>query len=109
MARTHWLLNPHGSIASITIAEVIVLVGLIMLENCNKQKDLANKSQQLSAEESAGFLSRSLFIWLNQLFWAGYRRTLTAADLEPIDHVLRSSLLALDFEDLQNDLRGTYR
>lgn len=101
--RTYWLLNPHGAIASTTFAGVVVQLILIALESRSKKQDLSDGSQKVSDEESASFVSRSLFTWLNKLFIAGYQRTLTALDLESIDVVLSASHLANDFERLQKN------
>jgi len=79
---------------------------LIALESCSKKQDLGNGGRKVSDEESAGFMSRSLFMWLDKLFLTGYQRTLTASDLEPIDSVLSASKLANDFERLQKNHTG---
>lgn len=44
-------------------------------------------------EATRGFWSRSLFAWLNATFAAGFRRTLTLEDLEPLSPELSSQLL----------------
>jgi hypothetical protein len=106
--RTYLLVNPHGAVASTTLAVVVVQLVIIALESYSKKQDLGHGSRKVSDEESAGFLSRSLFTWLNKLFLTGYRRTLTASDLEPIDGVLSASQLANDFESLQKNPTGAY-
>jgi ATP-binding cassette subfamily C (CFTR/MRP) protein 1 len=101
IARTYWLLDPHDSVPSTTLTVIAVQLVLIALESCSKKEGPTPGVRNASDEQSAGFLSRSLFIWLDPLFLIGYRRTLTASDLEPIDGVLGSSQLADEFKDLQ--------
>lgn len=59
-------------------------IALLALESCSKRKWVINKEYEdggVSAEESASFLSHSLFAWLNRLLLAGYRRQLAGTDL----------------------------
>ncbi|KAI1147051.1 putative ATP-binding cassette transporter [Nemania diffusa] len=83
--RTYWLLGDGFKIvASISLTGLLVQIALLALESCSKRKWVINKEYEdggVSAEESASFLSHSLFAWLNRLLLAGYRRQLAGTDL----------------------------
>lgn len=106
VARTYWLIQPHGALASITLSGILVQIILIVLENVSKDLLKQDSGIKLSSEEKAGFLSRSLFAWLNSLFYTGYRRPLVPSDLGPIDPNLGASKLLRDFQALQMYSKG---
>jgi ATP-binding cassette subfamily C (CFTR/MRP) protein 1 len=100
-ARTYWFLYSNKGIGSITICAAVSQLVMLVLESWNKVKLLANGGQDIAAEEAAGFLSFSLFTWLDTLFFAGYRKALTPSDLGPIDCSLRASQLSPKFRCVQ--------
>jgi len=100
-ARTYWFLYGNGPIASTTLAAVLVQLVIIAFEECSKRKWLGAEHGGVSAEELAGFLSRTLFCWLAPLFLAGYRRAFTPSDIQPIDSSIGSSLSEGKFDRLQ--------
>lgn len=99
-ARTYWLLDPGGALPSITLAIVSLYLILIVLESLTKKSSLIRKDPEISAEESVGFISRSLFLWLNKLMITGYRRPIASLDLQMIDTSLLSPRVVLQFEHL---------
>ncbi|KAI4863021.1 putative ATP-binding cassette transporter [Hypoxylon rubiginosum] len=103
VARTYWFIESGRPAASLTIAEIIVQLAIVALESCSKRPWFIDEGQWISAEETASFLSRSLFTWLGNLFITGYRRQLTALDLHLIDHALSASQLEGKFGQLQVD------
>lgn len=85
MARTYWSLGTYRTVASIAIAALVVQIVMAVLENGVKQQhSIEAHTEKISKEEIAGFVSRSLFLWLNSLLWTGYRRTLTSLDLNQL-------------------------
>lgn len=98
MTRTYWSLETYHTIAAIALAALIVQIVMAILESGRKQQssNIAHARKE-SNEENAGFISRSLFLWLNDLLWTGYRRTLAAPDLQPIDQNLYASKLTPRF------------
>ncbi len=108
-ARTYWHISSDRAIASTTIAAVVDQIVLIVLESCCKKQDLGDERGKASIEETAGFLSRSLFTWLDKLFFTGYRKALSPSDLNSIDRCLSAPQLASDFESLQKNSTGVYK
>ena len=102
MVRTYWHIGGYRSVASATLASILVQLVVLGLESYNKSHLVGEKETSVSAEGSAGFLARSLFIWLNPLFVTGYRRSLTADDLQLIDESLASKNVANGFHRLQS-------
>jgi ATP-binding cassette, subfamily C (CFTR/MRP), member 1 len=98
MARTYWSLETYNAIASIALAALVVQIVMAVLESGRKPQPENVKRE--SREETAGFISRSLFLWLNGLLWTGYRRTLDIADLQPIAQVLYARQLSARFASI---------
>ncbi|OKL57766.1 hypothetical protein UA08_06882 [Talaromyces atroroseus] len=98
MTRTYWSLETYHIIASVALAALLVQIVMVILES-GKKRQLENVKKE-SSEETAGFISRSLFLWLNSLLWTGYRRTLTAPDLQPIAKVLYAPHLSARFASI---------
>jgi ATP-binding cassette subfamily C (CFTR/MRP) protein 1 len=82
--------KPFSIVLSVTMASKIVL---LVLESWPKQKYLKPTRIQYGPEETMGVFGRSVFWWLNSLFWWGSRRILTSDDLFPLDRELRSDRL----------------
>ncbi|KAI8630570.1 putative ATP-binding cassette transporter [Xylariaceae sp. FL1651] len=98
--RTYWNLDGFYTIASLSLASLLVQLGILALESCSKRRWLVESGRGGAPEECASFLSRSLFAWLNNLFFIGYRRQLTESDLQIIDSSLSTSQLEPDFDRL---------
>lgn len=108
MARTYWSLDTYRTVASIAIAALVVQIVMAVLENGGKDQAFKEaQPKKRSSEETAGFISRSLFLWLNRLLWTGYRRTLAASDLQPIDQNLNSTRLSARFASVSAPNTGT--
>lgn len=100
LTRTYRHLEGYIFITWTCLATVLVHLCLLVLETCRKIGDARSTGQLVSSEESASFLSRSLFIWLDRLLVTGYRHPLKLEELGPIDRSLSSELLAARFRTL---------
>ncbi|KAI0415678.1 putative ATP-binding cassette transporter [Xylaria grammica] len=100
MVRTYWYLNGFHTIASLGLASLLVQLGILALESWSKRRWLLDAARNGSPEECASFLSRSLFAWINSLFFRGYRRQLTDSDLRIIDNGLSTSEMESKFNRL---------
>ncbi|KAH8912445.1 putative ATP-binding cassette transporter [Coniochaeta sp. PMI_546] len=100
LTRTYRHLEGYIFITWTSLATVLVHLCLLVLETCRKIGDARSTGQLVSSEESASFLSRSLFIWLDRLLVTGYRHPLKLEELGPIDRSLSSELLAARFRTL---------
>ncbi|KAI0433473.1 putative ATP-binding cassette transporter [Xylaria sp. FL1042] len=98
--RTYWYLDGFHTIASLSLASLLVQLAILALESCSKRRWLIDAGSSGSPEECASFLSRSLFAWVNDLFLKGYRRQLTDSDLRIIDNDLSTSEVEPDFDRL---------
>ncbi|TGJ80985.1 hypothetical protein E0Z10_g7773 [Xylaria hypoxylon] len=100
VVRTYWYLDGFHTIASLSLASLLVQLGILALESWSKRRWLIDAVHRDSPEECASFLSRSLFAWVNGLFFRGYRRQLTDSDLRIIDNSLCASELEPKFHRL---------
>ncbi|GKZ18500.1 hypothetical protein AbraIFM66951_003380 [Aspergillus brasiliensis] len=86
--RTLWLAassQQDGIFTKIFTAAVAVEAVMIILESRQKIRWLAKDAKECGPEETSGLYSLSTFTWLNQLFWAGYKKVLSLDDLFPLD------------------------
>ena len=102
VVRTYWFLDDDGfhAIASLSLASLLIQLVILALESWSKRPWLIDAAGRGSPEECASFLSRSLFAWVNRLFFIGYRRQLTESDLRIVDSSLKTSELAPSFNKL---------
>jgi hypothetical protein len=68
-------------------------VVLLIAEAWPKRRYLRSASIDYSPEETTGILTRSVFWWLNSLFWHGSKDLLSSEDLFPLDQQLQSARL----------------
>lgn len=96
--RTYWLIDGYGAIAGTACASLLVQAVVIVTESYNVRPQQPSNEHKISSEETASFLSRSLFIWINRLFLIGYRRPITLTDLTPVDSALSAAALSSKFQ-----------
>ncbi|KAK1757795.1 P-loop containing nucleoside triphosphate hydrolase protein [Echria macrotheca] len=101
--RTYWLLEDKHAIAYTSLAALVLQSLALVLENWNKGPwVIANEDETIPVEETTGFLSQSLFLWVNQLFLTGYKRPLQIEDLRSmIDRRLYSGKVSTSFGPIQ--------
>jgi ATP-binding cassette subfamily C (CFTR/MRP) protein 1 len=87
-ARSLYLLGNIIVITELFSAQLGLKVVLLILEAQNKRKYLKPEYQQLSPEATGGIISRSLFWWLNDLFWKGSQGLVKFEDLYDLDYKL---------------------
>lgn len=106
--RTLWLASNNTAediFCRLVTGAVVIKAACLVLESQHKSKWLRwNDSKQHSPEEWSGFYVLGVFSWLNALFLTGYRKTLTLADLFPLDPALSSEHLQKRLADNLNDL-----
>lgn len=92
--RTVWLVAGGDGVAGVQTAAFITKLLLLAVESSNKAAHLVSKGDRTAVnrrpEESAGFFSRALLLWLNPLLHRGYRETLLADHLYELDGELAS-------------------
>ena len=97
--RTLWLL--HGAVvrnlAVVMTISTAVKVAVLILEAQDKRSILLGQFMDLPPEATSGIYNRSLFWWLNPLFWKGFSNILRIGDLYSIDPDLKSSVLQQRF------------
>jgi hypothetical protein len=84
--RTLWTMGASQTIASVFTASFAIRTLLLALE-CLPKKLTREVDIARSPEDKCGVISRSFFLWLLPLIYAGYRRTLGIDDLyaPPVD------------------------
>ncbi|KAJ3494502.1 hypothetical protein NLG97_g4037 [Lecanicillium saksenae] len=80
--RTAWVRSHNPALAGVLTAAFAVRLCLLALEETPKTVLAGEKSQ--SRETRAGFISRSLFWWLNSFLTLGYKSTLDVNHIGPI-------------------------
>jgi ATP-binding cassette, subfamily C (CFTR/MRP), member 1 len=80
------------------VAAFVTKLVLLVLESWSKRRYLNKADSEVAGEELAGFLSKSLFLWINPLLMKGSSESLTPPDLSPIDRALSSARLAKLFD-----------
>ncbi|CAK43810.1 hypothetical protein CBS115989_4952 [Aspergillus niger] len=86
--RTLWLSASSKQDAIFTkifTVAVSIEAAMFVLESRQKTCWLAKDTKGCGPEETSGLYSLSTFTWLNQLFWAGYKKVLGLDDLLPLD------------------------
>jgi ATP-binding cassette subfamily C (CFTR/MRP) protein 1 len=96
--RTLWQSGESAALCSTFVAGFAAKLALLVAESWSKRSYLALNDRELAGEEIAGFLSRSLFLWLNPLLMKGFSSWLAPSDLSPIDSTLNSARIASSFE-----------
>ncbi|KAI8278185.1 ABC transporter [Colletotrichum sp. SAR11_57] len=92
-ARTLWLRDGLSSVAGVFTASLVVKVVILALEETPKRVLLASSEKDVAVESTTGVVSRSLFWWLNSLFFQGFRLLIGLEDLGAIDPKFDSARL----------------
>ncbi|KAI8249166.1 ABC transporter atnG [Colletotrichum sp. SAR 10_77] len=92
-ARTLWLRDGLSSVAGVFTASLVVKVVVLALEETPKRVLLASSEKDVAVESTTGVVSRSLFWWLNSLFFQGFRLLIGLEDLGAIDPKFDSARL----------------
>lgn len=93
--RTLFLRPYYPSALAGTVAAAVGLkVFLLAIEIQHKGRYLSHKYRdRYPPEELSGVIARTVFSWLNELFFKGFRKILTLDDLFPTDSELDSNIL----------------
>lgn len=95
--RTLWLLQPFNvALAAVATASSIVRVCLLALEAREKGVYPASERGKPSPESRSSILNRSVYWWINSLFFQGFRSDLTLKSLYNLDENLVSKALTSD-------------
>ena len=89
--RTRWL-GRDEAVAGVLTASLGVKCVIVALEAIDKRQ-LFGHHESISSESTSGFISRSLFLWLNPLLAVGYKNVLSSDDLPQINENLDSEIL----------------
>lgn len=99
--RTLWLRaadQVNHNIAYISTAAVVVKSVILVLEALDKRRSLRPDFQAYPPEATSNIYSRSVFWWLNPLFWQGFSRDLVVDDLFVLDKHLQASYCYTRFQ-----------
>ena len=96
--RTLWLASTDFNditFSRLFTTTVIAKAALLLLESQHKSKWIQLDIKEHSPEEFSGMFGLGAFVWLNQIFLAGYRKVLTLDDLFPLDQSMATEGLQL--------------
>lgn len=102
--RTYLLMHDYVP-ASIFMASCVARLCFFVLESRQKAAECHPQDDQ-APEDLAPPLSKLFFWWLTPLFVTGYKRSLTAADLNPISWSLYTSKLSSVFYPISYSRKG---
>lgn len=97
LARTFWIRQGIDAIAGVFTASLVCKAFLLTLEETPKTP--IEHDKPLCRETSAGVINRSLFWWLNRLFYRGSRGILTIDDIGNINEKLESGKLLKSLDE----------
>ncbi|GKT96370.1 LOW QUALITY PROTEIN: ABC transporter [Colletotrichum tofieldiae] len=92
-ARTFWIRDGLTPVAAVFTASLAAKVAMLVLEERPKRAHLLESEKGVAVESTTGVVSRSLFWWLNSLFFQGFRLLIGLEDLGAIDPKFDSELL----------------
>lgn len=92
-ARTFWIRDGLTAIAAVFTTSLVVKAAILVLEETPKRNHLSGSEKDVPIESTTGVVSRSLFWWLNGLFFQGFRLLIGLEDLGAIDPKFDSRLL----------------
>lgn len=97
--RTLWLLQPlNVLLAVIATASLSLRVLLLVIEVQEKGTYLTPAQEKVSPEFVSGILNRSVYWWINRLFFQGFRSDLTLQALYNLDENLTSKTVTSDLQ-----------
>ena len=89
--RSYWLRDELQHIAAVYTVALVAKVVLVVLEELPKK--VTSDGKAVDREMRAGIISRSVFAWLNRLFWTGVKTILSVHDLPDIGQKFSSNVL----------------
>ncbi|KAK7455438.1 hypothetical protein Landi51_02642 [Colletotrichum acutatum] len=92
-ARTLWIRDGLTPFAGVFTASLVVKAVMLVLEETPKRAYLPDSEKDVAVECTTGVVSRSLFWWLNGLFFQGFKLLIGLEDLGPIDRKFDSTVL----------------
>ncbi|KXH32504.1 hypothetical protein CSIM01_13585 [Colletotrichum simmondsii] len=92
-ARTLWIRDGLTPIAGVFTASLAIKAVILVLEETPKRAYLSDSEKDVAVECTTGVVSRSLFWWLNGLFFQGFRLLIGLEDLGSIDPKFDSAVL----------------
>ena len=94
--RSLWLsvyTHDERTFVAVFTAALAVKAVMILLESRHKTKWLHWEGKDHSPEETSGLWGLSAFVWLNSLFFTGFRKVLNISDLFPLDSAMAAEKL----------------
>ena len=86
--RTLWLIPSITACQSLWTVVYVFTVATTIVESVRKTKLLRQLHQKVTPEQSSGFWSRSLFIWVLPFFHQGYFQRFQLSDIPEVDESL---------------------
>ncbi|KAI1855105.1 hypothetical protein JX265_012293 [Neoarthrinium moseri] len=98
--RTVWLATSDQGrdyLPQVWTVSTVLKAALLLLEAQSKARWISWNAEKHSPEELTGLFGLGAFFWLNQLFFAGYKRVLQVGDLFPLDQSMATEALQQRF------------
>ena len=83
--RTLFFLPDSQTVAAVFLASFCVKILVFTLEVTEKRHLLLPGWQDESPEATSGVINRAMFIWVNNVFFRGFKTMLTVNTLTPLD------------------------
>jgi ATP-binding cassette subfamily C (CFTR/MRP) protein 1 len=95
--RTLWLRSSPPSLVGVTCAALTVKLLVLIVEAVEKRNILLPPYSESPSETTSGMYARGLFLWLNPIFWIGFRGIIREEDVFRADGDLASETLRANF------------
>lgn len=105
-ARTLWAMYDNALAAGLLTATVPVKFCILLLESRGKQNLIEPSEKAYPPEARSGIISRSLFWWLNPLFFRGFREALSVEKLFDVDKYLGAEWAGEKLQTAWENLTG---
>lgn len=103
-ARSYFLREDLLELGILTTIVTALKVVILVLEECPKDSYIRDDDlrRRVGRESTSGFWSRTLFLWLNKTFMAGYNKILGVDNLDNLGPEFASETLALTLSNNWN-------
>lgn len=109
LLRSLWLIPSDYTPRALWTVIFVCNTLVVFAESVRKYGFLRPVYKGATAEQIAGFWSRSFFIWVLPLFQAGYSKDLKLRDIPKADHDLQVKSTGKDLHAAWNRIRGRHR
>jgi len=107
--RSLWIIQCPAEAKVMWTVIFIITAATLVVESASKSSRLRPVYRKATKEQTAGFWSRSFFIWLLPFFQVGYSKLLSPGDIPPVDDDLEEESTRTKLDASWKSTSGRYR